>query len=404
MFRIIPRININFGWEEIVSIFKSFIKRQLVYGPHIDEFQSHFSKYVGVKNAIFTTSARDSLFIILKALEFEEGSEIILPSYSFFAIPEVIKKCKLLPKFTDINPETYNINPYIIENQICGKTKAILVEHLFGQPCEMAPILEIARKYNLLVIEDCAQSCGSEYKGKKVGTIGDVGYFSFAYGKNMTCFGGGMITTNNNDLALKIRNIVYNGTPMSKSEILKAIFWGLIQFILTIRIFYSIFVFPLFFILNLIDRDLIDILFEENPNKKRIAFSKIKIPSNVQAAIGIKQLKKLNDLNKKRIVNSYLLNQELGNSKFIKIQKLIPHVKHTYNCYVIQVAEPKILSKKLLQRGIDVRKDWMSLYNNGKSTSLPLTNIYLPNHPGLNKNDMLYIAYHVKSLCSKHDI
>jgi dTDP-4-amino-4,6-dideoxygalactose transaminase len=164
------------------------------------KFEKAWAEYNGAKYCVTTTSGTSALHTAVSALGIGPGDEVICPSYSFIASSFCILQAGALPVFADTD-ETHTIDPNDIEDKINERTKAILVVHLYGVVCDMDPIMEIARKHNLYVIEDCAQAHGGEYKGKKVGTIGDVGCFSFCQSKHFTTGGeGGAVITNNEDL------------------------------------------------------------------------------------------------------------------------------------------------------------------------------------------------------------
>jgi len=164
------------------------------------KFEKAWAEYNGAKYCITTTNGTSALHTAVAALGIGPGDEVICPSYSFIASSFCILQAGALPVFADTD-ETHTIDPNDIEDKINERTKAILVVHLYGVVCDMDPIMEIARKHNLYVIEDCAQAHGGEYKGKKVGTIGDVGCFSFCQSKHFTTGGeGGAVITNNEDL------------------------------------------------------------------------------------------------------------------------------------------------------------------------------------------------------------
>ncbi len=164
------------------------------------KFEKAWAEYNGAKFCVTTTSGTSALHTAVAALGIGPGDEVICPSYSFIASSFCILQAGALPVFADTD-ETHTIDPNDIEDKINERTKAILVVHLYGVVCDMDPIMEIARKHNLYVIEDCAQAHGGEYKGKKVGTIGDVGCFSFCQSKHFTTGGeGGAVITNNEDL------------------------------------------------------------------------------------------------------------------------------------------------------------------------------------------------------------
>ena len=187
-------------------------------GQEVYYFEKEFSKFCKVEHAISVNSGTDALFLSLKSLGISNGDEVITTPFTFIATAEAIANCGAVPVFVDINPDTFNIDVSKIEKVITKKTKAIIPVHIFGQMSDMSEIMKIAKKYKLFVIEDEAQAIGSEYKGKKAGTIGDLGCFSFFPSKNLGAVGdGGMITTNNKKLNDKIRLLKNHGSsPKNK--------------------------------------------------------------------------------------------------------------------------------------------------------------------------------------------
>lgn len=181
-----------------------------VLGPNVKELEREVAAFCGTKHSVSLASGTDAIHLALRALDIGSGDEVITVAFTFVATTEAISLVGATPVFVDVDPNTFNIDSKEIEKKITPKAKAIMPVHLYGQPCAMEPILEIAKKYNLAVIEDCCQAIGAEYKGKKVGSFGDIGCFSFFPTKNLGAFGdGGIITTNNDFIAdrmLALRN------------------------------------------------------------------------------------------------------------------------------------------------------------------------------------------------------
>src|SRR5436309_7776387 len=175
-------------------------------GPFVETFEKEFAAFCGSKYAIGVGNGTDALWLTLLALGIGEGDEVITVPNTFFATVEAINYCKARPVFVDVDEDTFTMNPAELENSLTERTKAIIPVHLFGQPADMDPILEFARAYGLFVIEDAAQAHGAEYKGRKAGTLGDAGCFSFYPGKNLGAFGeAGAVVTNNAELRKKIQ-------------------------------------------------------------------------------------------------------------------------------------------------------------------------------------------------------
>jgi len=180
---------------------KAVLKQEAqTMGPQVAMFQNEFADVFGVKHAFATTSCTTAMHVATQVFGIKEGDEVITTPNTFIATSLVILKEGAKPVYADIDPRTFNIDPNQIEDKITSKTKAIYVVHYAGQICDMDPIMEIARKHNLYVMEDCAHAHGATYKGRPAGSIGDIGCFSFHSLKNMTTLGeGGMITTNNDE-------------------------------------------------------------------------------------------------------------------------------------------------------------------------------------------------------------
>ena len=191
------------GDEEIEAVTEVLKSGMLAQGSKVEQFQNEFAEYVEAKYGIATSSGTTALHTALVAAGVEKGDEVITTPFTFAATSNSILYSDAMPVYADIDPKTFNLNPEKIEEKITDKTKAIMPVHLYGQPADMDPILEIAEKHELKVIEDAAQAHGSVYKNNKIGSIGDLGCFSFYPTKNMTTGEGGMVTTNNEELEEK---------------------------------------------------------------------------------------------------------------------------------------------------------------------------------------------------------
>ena len=199
--------------NEIDNAISSVINESaFIGGRHVKQFEENFSKYQQVRYCVGVGNGTDALEIAIEALNLPQGSEIIVPANSFIASAEAVTRAGFNIVFCDANSDDYTIDIKDIKNRITQNTSAIIAVHLYGHPCDMGPLLEISSTYNLKIIEDCAQAHGAEYKGRRVGSIGDIGCFSFYPGKNLGAYGdGGAIVTNNEELAVKCRMISNHG-------------------------------------------------------------------------------------------------------------------------------------------------------------------------------------------------
>lgn len=198
--------------EAVVEVLKSgILSEKSGRGPRVLQFEKEFAKFVGAKHAIAVSSGTAALHSALLAAGIQPGDEVVIPSFTFSATAGAVVLGGGRPSFADIDPDTYCVTPETIEVAVTRATKAILPVHMYGLCADMGPIMDLARSRGLVVIEDAAQAHGAEYDGRRVGAIGDVACFSFYPGKNMTTGEGGMVTTNDDDLAEQVRMIRTHG-------------------------------------------------------------------------------------------------------------------------------------------------------------------------------------------------
>ncbi len=292
-------------------------------GPQVALFQKEFAQKFEVKHALATSNCTTGMHAATQALGIKEGDEVIVTPITFIATSLVILKEGAKPVYADVDPRTFNIDPKQIENKITKKTKAIYVVHYGGQMCDMDPIMEIARKHKLFVLEDCAHAHGAKYKGRQAGSIGDVGVFSFHSLKNMVTLGeGGMITCNNDALVDKIQRMrvmsithwapgqtewEFGGHRLEKKS--EKDYWIPSHF-------------------DVIDDD------GKWGNNYRM--------NEAQAAVGRAQLMKLDMLVEKRRFNGHYINEGIKGIKGVTPTYEDPNVIHAFHLYTLCV-EPEIL-------------------------------------------------------------
>jgi dTDP-4-amino-4,6-dideoxygalactose transaminase len=181
-------------------------------GPFVDRFERAFAEYCGTQHCVGVANGTDALSLALKALDVGPGDEVIVPANTFIATSEGVTAAGARVVFADVDPVTYNIDPEQIEAKVTARTRAIIAVHLYGQPADMDPIIDIARKHKLVLIEDAAQAHGASYKDRRIGSIGDAACFSFYPGKNLGAYGdGGAVVTNDERVAGKVRILANHG-------------------------------------------------------------------------------------------------------------------------------------------------------------------------------------------------
>lgn len=204
--------------DEIRAAIDQVLEAQhFILGPNVKALEEEIARYCGTKFAVGVASGTDALILAMRACGAGPGTEVIMPTFSYIATADTATLLGATPVFVDILPDTFNIDPAQVESRITSRTKAIVPVHLYGQPAQMDAILEIARRRNLPVIEDNAQAIGATYKGRKTGSMGELGCVSFFPSKNLGGYGdGGMIVTNDEALAKKLRSLRAHGTSRHK--------------------------------------------------------------------------------------------------------------------------------------------------------------------------------------------
>lgn len=352
------------GREETNNVLSAFSDGAIsgLYGRYIDEFENSFASYSGCSYGVSTNSGTTALHLAVASLGIDEKDEVLVSSLTnmatFFAV--LYEGAKPIP--IDIEPDTLNINPALIEDRINERTKAVLVVHIFGHPVDMDPILNIARKHKLYVIEDCAEAHGALYNGRKVGSLGDIGCFSFYANKIITTGEGGMLVTNNEEIA-------------NKARYLKSLAFG-----------------------------------TENKFMHRDIGFGYRM-TNIQAAIGCAQLKKIDEIIDKKRKIAHYYNQNLSTIPELQLPVEKNYAKNVYWMYHVVLDKEYGLSrdlamKKLKDYGIETRESFIP-YNMQeifikrgwvKGNECPVANyvagngFYIPSGPSLNEEELKYVV------------
>ncbi len=215
---VIPPVDLTEQFKQIqtdvnAAVAEVLASGQYINGPVVESFAQAFGAYVGTQECVVCNSGTDALYLALRALDIGPGDEVITSSFTFIATAEAISATGATPVFVDIELDSFNLDVAQVEAAVSDRTRAIMPVHLFGRPVDMGPLLEIAARHELTVIEDCAQATGAQWQGKSVGSVGHVGCFSFFPTKNLGgCGDGGAITTNNSDLADTLRMLREHGS------------------------------------------------------------------------------------------------------------------------------------------------------------------------------------------------
>lgn len=339
--------------EEIQNVVDVLKSGCLAQGKWVKQFEEEFANYIGVAYAVATVNGTAALDLALKALQIGQGDEVIVPDFTFISTANSILFQNAKPVFADIEEKFFTINPLDVLEKITNKTKAVICVHLFGQPCDLKALKEICEDHNLYLIEDCAQAHGAIYDSTKVGCNG-IGCFSFYATKNMTTGEGGMVTTNDKTIMERLRLLVNHGQ-------LEKYVHGVLGYNLRM--------------------------------------------TDIQGALGLAQLKKLDSLNFKRIQNAEYYNKNIVNFKLVKPFKRAKTV-HVYHQYVLRVKERESFINYLNLKGVGSAIHYPTpihlqpLYRklNYPSEICPVSTqiskevVSIPVHPNLSESELEYIV------------
>jgi len=331
MFRAYPRHSVDISKKEYLTLFSMIFSRRFHEGEHIDQFEKKFAEYTGTKYAKTVSSARLGLYLLLKYYDLSENSEVIITPFTHQSIFTVIKSFPVRVVFADIDEDTYNVTPEQVERLITPDTRLLILTHMWGQPGRMHEFAQLAEKYGFRIVEDCAMACGAEYGGTKAGCFSDASIFSFGKAKAISTFGGGMVCTNDMNIAEFIENTTAGYRPVKKSSLVVSVINAVIANILTRPSVFYFTLYPVMRFLNIRD--------PYNPVEHKKGSSEIleNIPegwkvgfSNLQAAIGIIQLENLDSANSLRRRNAQLLNRMLSGMESVGVPEAVPGAGHIY--------------------------------------------------------------------------
>ena len=374
MFEMIPVCVPLLGEKELAYV-SDCIKSNWISskGKYVESFESHFAKYCNCGFGITTTNGTTAIHLALASLGLKPGDEVIVPAFTMIGSVFPIVYCGAKPVLVDSEPDTWNMAVSQIEEKITEKTKAIMPVHIYGHPCDMDAVLEVAHKFGLHVVEDAAEAHGAEYKSKRAGGIGDVGCFSFYANKIITCGEGGMLVTNSADIAEKACRLK-------------------------------------------------DLSFSDG-KKRTYVHSEVGYNyrmTNLQAAVGLAQLERIDDFVAMRRKNAYFYNDLLKDIVGIRLPVEKPWAKNVYWMYSV-VVEPEFglsrdeLMLELAHKGVDTRAFFVPMNRQPVFADMNLflgegypiaeglskTGLYLPSSSGLKPEEIKYVCDAIADIKSK---
>ena len=357
MLKAYPRHSVDILWSDYKRIFSFFFSSPLERQGFLPDFERRFADYIGTRFALSMPSARLGLYAVLQYFNFPEGTEVIITPFTHQSIFTVLKTFRLKPVFVDIDEKTHNINPQLVRKLISKKTRLLILTHMWGQPCDMDAFMALKSEYGLKIIEDCAMAAGATYKGQKVGSFSNASIFSFGKAKAINTFGGGMLCLNDSDMKNFVLKLTGDFHPPRAAPLVTAVINSIIANILTRPRFFFLSLYPVMRLFNLRDpynpvehKKDSEMILEHMPEEWKVRLS------SFQAALGLEQLKTLDQRNSLRSRNSQLLNALLAGIPGIGLPVAADQTGHIYLYYAVHIQQRVDLDrlrKRLLELSVD---------------------------------------------------
>ncbi|MCP4592882.1 MAG: aminotransferase class I/II-fold pyridoxal phosphate-dependent enzyme [bacterium] len=400
----IPRHQVGATMAEYARIAASLV------GPadrpdSVARFEQAFAEYVGCRNAIAVSSGRLGMHLVLSRLGLSPGDEAIVPAFNLFAVIERFCRLGIVPRFADISRTDLNLDPASVEACLTPKTRVLLATHMFGHPADMDGLVDLAKRRNLLLLEDCAHALGSRYRGRPVGTFGAASIFSFSVLKLVTTFGGGMIATNDDALAAGIRSDLADlRHEQPRPSGLRRALTGTIMDVGTRKLVFSLGAWPLLRVLRALRPDIQQRMMTETPHRVADFDPRSTPPMHAfQALLGRSQLTRADQLiNRRRQVDAWL-DEELDGIESVDRLRCRAGGEKNGLYYGILAERSSELSEYLFRRGIDSETSEylncadLDLYRAHRA-ECPVARevqariVRLPNYPGLGRGDVRRIG------------
>jgi perosamine synthetase len=333
----------------------------LVTGPLVTAFEDAFARRHGGGTAVATSYGRMAAYYILRALDLAPGSEVVFPALTFWVVPEMARAAGLVPVFADVNPETFNLDPVSLERAITPRTRAIVPTHVYGLPCDMDEILDVARRHRLKVVEDCAHALGATYRGRPVGTLGDAALFSFQVLKPLNTCGGGMAFTRDRTLGERIAVLATAVPAPSVDRVEKRLRLARLERALMKPRVFSLTLFPVLWAASHV-RSRVDVyLWEKIRPLTPFPADYPERYSNVQAALGLAGLERLDEWTRVSRENAHTIGRAVAAIPGVRTPAAPSDRTHVYYQYCLYVPDREAAVRACIDRGLDVEYHHMDV-------------------------------------------
>jgi dTDP-4-amino-4,6-dideoxygalactose transaminase len=363
---------------------------QLVEGPAIAAFERALEERLGCGHAVTASRGRMAFYYIARALDLPPGSEVVFPALTFWVVPEMARAAGLKPVFADVDPVTFNLDPAALERVITPATRAVVPTHIYGLPCDMDEILEIARRHRLAVIEDCAHALGATYRGAPVGTLGDAALFSFQVLKPLNTFGGGAAYTRHDGLGRRLAEIARAEPWPSPERVLRRIRAARFERALMRPSVFSATLFPILWAASFFRARPDVYLWEKVRPLWPLPEGYAERYSNVQASVGLAALDRLDEWTETTRIHARFMSSALADCGGLALPPEPADRTHVYYQYCVYPLDRERVVRRSLRAGLDVEYHHMDV-----CPDLPLFSASRAEVPGARRTmDALQLPIH----------
>lgn len=407
-FGFVPRFSPSFSHRELFAAANVLLRRP-DEEAEVHRFEEAFARSIGARHGVMVPSARFGFYLLLQAFGLEPGDEVIIPALTYFAIPGMAATAGFTPVLADIGRTTYVLDPESFRAAITERTRAVVPTHLFGTPCDMDAIRAIAAEHDVKIIEDCAQSTGATWKGQRVGSLGDAAYYTFGLTKNMTTLKGAMITTDDPDVAARVREQMSRATPLALGDLLKEVAVGTAMRAATHPLVYPWSLYPVLRVGNHLGEDPIHDRFAEPETVADEVSERYWSagPRALQARVGLTQLDRLDKLNGARRTNGYFLAERLAHVPGLTLPSWPKGADPIFMSFVVQHPNREDFARALRRRRIDTTIGYMTdastspifepWHRSCPNATHAFDNLlHLPVHPAMTAHDRRHMAEAVR--------
>ena len=354
MLKAISRYGVRMPPDAEQIIEARYRRGQLVEGPDIAAFERAFALRLGDGTAIGTSYGRMAFYLMLKALDLPAGSEIVFPALTFWVIPEMARVAGLQPVFADIDPGTFALDPGAFERAIGPRTRAVVPTHLFGLPCDMDPIMRLARRHKLAVIEDCAHALGASYKGQPVGTFGDGALFSFQTIKPLNALGGGLAYLTDRTLSVRVAELAAAERRPTPARVGKRLLSGWFHRLFTRPGTFTFSQFPILWSASWFGANPDVYFWEAIRPLDRFPDDYPERFANVHAALALAGLERLDEWTARTQAHARMMSGFLGDLRGVQLPVVPDDRRHVYYQYCVYTPSRDEIVKRCIRRGVDL--------------------------------------------------